>query len=550
LTSERLPAIKNNGTRTVSIASHALGQKIEPAELGTFARLLNYARGPAMLPLAVVFVAGFIIFAWLFDIELFQQPMVGVINTKFNTSLCFMLTGVALLLMRSGKKQAAQLCVVPVVLCATAMACEYAININLGIDQFFVVDNLSGGLPPGRMSPLTIVCFLLSAASLLLKDHKIGRTYPTEILGYLIAMCGLLSLTGYAYEVPTLYSQFSAHVFARTFTVMAFTVSLLFLLIGLSLMSLSQNYWFYKLWTRESHGGEMVRTFLPLSIGLPLGSGYLKSYLESFNLIKEEVAVTLIVLGMIVSFSIVISRLAAKFDKLDEERKAFSREREDLIFALAHDMKVPLIGSDRVLDQIISGRVEDPEMQKEYLGLIRESNEGLLWTIQNILYRYKQETGLDSVTTSLHAIEPLLIASVNQMQPLALAKNLALIYDGSARDVSLDFDEEAVKRILVNLIHNATKFTSAGAIMLSTVQDKQRFLIKVTDTGCGISAEHVGLLFQKGHQTEEGRRYSSGSGLGLHFSRQLMCAHGGDLVVSSSTAEGASGTVFTLIFNL
>ena len=102
-------------------------------------------------------------------------------------------------------------------------------------------------------------------------------------------------------------------------------------------------------------------------------------------------------------------------------------------------------------------------------------------------------------------------------------------------------DPDLIARVILNLLHNALKYTHfGGKVSLRAFVEKGRPL-EVRDTGVGIAPEHISRLFGKYYRVEGGDQTSRrGSGLGLYFCRRVVEAYGGTISVASSVGEGTS----------
>lgn len=108
-------------------------------------------------------------------------------------------------------------------------------------------------------------------------------------------------------------------------------------------------------------------------------------------------------------------------------------------------------------------------------------------------------------------------------------------------------DRELVERSLINLLHNALKYTPpAGKVTLSAGVADAALRVAVTDTGAGIAKEHIGKIFGKYYRVEGGDQSTRrGSGLGLYFCRMVAEVHGGAISVVSEQGRGT-----TIVFSI
>jgi two-component system phosphate regulon sensor histidine kinase PhoR len=93
---------------------------------------------------------------------------------------------------------------------------------------------------------------------------------------------------------------------------------------------------------------------------------------------------------------------------------------------------------------------------------------------------------------------------------------------------------------MLNLVHNAIKFTRAGGtIAVRARRDGDQLVIEVNDTGAGIAQEELGRLFERFYKADKARR-SDGTGLGLAIAKHIVQAHGGAIWVESEVGRGST----------
>jgi signal transduction histidine kinase len=105
-------------------------------------------------------------------------------------------------------------------------------------------------------------------------------------------------------------------------------------------------------------------------------------------------------------------------------------------------------------------------------------------------------------------------------------------------------DENLLRRVLVNLIDNAIKFSSEKGSISLTVEEKGDAIVRIANVGKELSSEQIDTLFNRFVQTEDGRRHSNSNGLGLFFCQQIINAHGGKISCRSDAT--ATEFLFTL----
>jgi two-component system sensor histidine kinase/response regulator len=236
---------------------------------------------------------------------------------------------------------------------------------------------------------------------------------------------------------------------------------------------------------------------------------------------------------------------------LDEQQK-MARQREDFVSRMTHDLRTPLVASDRMLNlfqQEIFCKIS-PEMKQAIAVMIR-SNHNLTQMVNNLLEVYRFEAGKKTLNSEICNLPEMLIEVVEELNPIANDKGLTLKVDISGLEkVSenpgiVTGDRLELRRVFSNLIGNAIKFTDAGGIetrISESAQNNEKNLvtIEIEDTGYGIAAEDQTTIFERFRQ---GRNKRAGSGLGLHLSRWIVEAHGGRIEVFSELGKGSVFTV-------
>ncbi|MDB9312407.1 hybrid sensor histidine kinase/response regulator [Spirulina sp. CS-785/01] len=220
-----------------------------------------------------------------------------------------------------------------------------------------------------------------------------------------------------------------------------------------------------------------------------------------------------------------------------DERDRIARQREDFVSRLTHDLRTPLIAADRMLELMQQEALGElsPEMA-EVVGVMVRSNHNLLEMVNNLLAVYRYEAGRKTLNLSPVHLAQILREVIEELTPLAVDKGLILETEGLANDSIVEGDRLELRRVFANLIGNAIKFTKRGSITVRLLQQPQKILIQVEDTGQGISPEDQKQLFQPFRQ---GNHQQDGSGLGLHLSRCILEAHGGEISVQSKVGQGS-----------
>lgn len=227
------------------------------------------------------------------------------------------------------------------------------------------------------------------------------------------------------------------------------------------------------------------------------------------------------------------------------QRKEVERLRDDFMSTLTHDLRTPLLAAIQTLGFFADGTLGQlTPRQLELIQMLVQSNRELLGLVNVLLEVYKYESGRQKLVLDTVNVTDLLSQICKELGALANNReqrlDLKLNPVPSAEPFWVRGDKQVLKRVFVNLIGNAINFTpKEGSIQvtLSALED-ERLQVCVCDNGRGIPSQDIPLLFQRFSQGTSKQR-SSGSGLGLYLSRQIVEAHQGQIWVESVEGQGS-----------
>lgn len=222
-----------------------------------------------------------------------------------------------------------------------------------------------------------------------------------------------------------------------------------------------------------------------------------------------------------------------------QARKEIERLRDDFMSTLTHDLRTPLLAAIQTMGFFVDGSLGDlPPKQKELIQMLIQSNREMLGLVNVLLEVYKYESGRQKLILDTVDLAELIRHVGEELAALAKFRQQELSIDIKV-DAQTRGDKQELKRVFTNLIGNAINFTpKQGAITVTVSMDTNSFKICVADNGRGIPAQDIPLLFQRFSQGTSKQR-SSGSGLGLYLSRQIIEAHQGQIWVESQEGQGS-----------
>ncbi|MBE8991235.1 hybrid sensor histidine kinase/response regulator [Nostoc sp. LEGE 12450] len=224
-----------------------------------------------------------------------------------------------------------------------------------------------------------------------------------------------------------------------------------------------------------------------------------------------------------------------------DERDQMANLRADFVSRFTHDLRIPLVASNRVLKLLLEGRFCEvsPQLQ-EIIDTMIGSNQDLLEMVNTLLEVYRHEAGCKTLKIAPCNIEELVSEVSQELTPLAEEKGLALNIERDETASTVMGDRLELRRVLTNIIGNAIKFTDKGSVDIRCHLTPADVTIDIQDTGPGISKQDQAILFERFRQ---GKHQRSGSGLGLYLSRCIIEAHQGTIDVTSEPGQGSTFTI-------
>jgi len=405
------------------------------------------------------------------------------------------------------------------------------------------------------MATNSAVSFVFAGAALFLLD---GQTRRIRQLAHWFSTLGItiaaLVLIGYLYGATALYQMDAA-------AAMAVSTACAFFALHVGILSARPgSSWAGRFVSRTGTGMLARRLLIALTI-VPLGLGWLYIQGREGQLVGREIGIAILVVVMMGIQLTVLLRAAAIVQRGEraqsralehaaaarDEAERANRAKNDFLAVMSHELRTPLnaiIG----YGSLLRDGIPDPATpgQRQQLERIGASAKHLLALIDEVLTLSRLELGRERITPARVGIASLCEEAAAMMEPEASRKGLALTLHLPEPVYTMTTDAGKLRQALVNLIGNAVKFTDRGEVQVRAWGEDMGSVIvfEVEDTGLGISAEHLPMIFDAFWQVDQApTRRVGGTGLGLHVTRRLIRLLGGDVVARSVLGEGSCFTI-------
>ena len=214
--------------------------------------------------------------------------------------------------------------------------------------------------------------------------------------------------------------------------------------------------------------------------------------------------------------------------------------RRDFVANVSHDLRTPIASLKALVDTLLAGALEDETVARDFLSRMEVEVDDLARLVEELLELSRAESRRIELHQIPADIGNLLRRVAARLRPHAEPKMITLqisVPDDLPRGF---IDPERIEQVLVNLLHNAIKFSpESSEIRLAARQDEDDIEISVSDSGPGIPPDELDRVFERFYKTEKSRS-DTGSGLGLAIARHLVQLHGGRIWAESEPRGGTS----------
>lgn len=234
-----------------------------------------------------------------------------------------------------------------------------------------------------------------------------------------------------------------------------------------------------------------------------------------------------------------IGQLCDSINDMAGELGAAERMKNEFISSVSHELRTPLTAIKGWAETLRGGA--DPATEDKGMAVIIRESERLSGLVEELLDFSRLQNGRMQLMLERMDILAELDEAVYLFTERARTENKELKYEENISLAPVYGDRDRLRQVFVNIIDNALKYTQGGgSVTVSSELDKERVRVIVSDTGCGIPAEHLPNVKKKFYKANQLVR---GSGIGLAVADEIVAMHQGSLELGSKEGEGTTVTI-------
>jgi heavy metal sensor kinase len=243
-----------------------------------------------------------------------------------------------------------------------------------------------------------------------------------------------------------------------------------------------------------------------------------------------------------------LGHLARSFNSLlDRLSESFERQQRFMADA-SHELRTPVAIMRGEAEVALSRKTRSADEYRESLSALQKESERLTHIVEDLFTLTRADAGQYPIQPREFYLDELITDCVHSARTLALAKKISLNFEG-AEESPVRADESLLRRMILNLLDNAIKYTpEGGRVTVTCSKIGDQYALSITDTGIGIPVELQPRIFERFFRADKARSRpesdGGGAGLGLSISRWIAEAHHGRLELTRSDSTGSTFTAF------
>lgn len=233
-----------------------------------------------------------------------------------------------------------------------------------------------------------------------------------------------------------------------------------------------------------------------------------------------------------------IGQLALAFNNMAASLASSESTRRSFIANVSHELKTPMTTIAGFIDGILDGTIP-PDRQNYYLKIVSDEVKRLSRLVKTMLDLSRIDNGELHLNKQRFDLTSTVLSVLITFEKNIEKKNIQVTGLEDAQSLFIDGDPDMIHQVVYNLIENAVKFVNEGGYIELHVKDvNHRAEVSIKNSGQGIPADEIGMIFDKFYKTDKSRSQDkNGMGLGLYIVRTMIQQHGGDITVKSTEGE-------------
>lgn len=228
------------------------------------------------------------------------------------------------------------------------------------------------------------------------------------------------------------------------------------------------------------------------------------------------------------------------------ERQKLENMQMDFVANVSHELKTPLTTIKSYTETLLTGQVDDPETETQFLGIIDMEADRMNRLVKDLLQLSRLDYRQEKWNKKESNLISLLKSVVTKVELTAKNKNqhLNCIFDDNQKILSV-IDKDGIEQVLMNVLSNAIKYTQEGGrIDIDALQKGRYAQLIIADNGIGIPEKELSRVFERFFRVDKARsRAMGGTGLGLAISQQIVEEHNGSIELESKEGKGTRVTI-------
>ncbi len=220
------------------------------------------------------------------------------------------------------------------------------------------------------------------------------------------------------------------------------------------------------------------------------------------------------------------------------KQEMLENSRREFVANVSHELRTPLTTVKSYAETLIDLSQDsniDNDTLSSFLNIINNETDRMTRLVKDLLLLSQLDYGLKDMYKDYFSVGDLISDIVSRLQIYAKEKNQTMTYEPTNQLPEYYGNSDRIEQVITNIITNALKYTpKGGTVLISSMYMYDEIIIKVKDTGIGISEENLNHIFERFYRVDKARsRQMGGTGLGLAIAKEIVEAHGGSISIKS-----------------